>query len=194
VGLLQESNGKPVNLIVSRDGRSLNIPVTPVQEEQNGHKRYKIGVLNEFQMKVDKLPLGLAFSKSLDENKRNSMLILELVKKMIERKVSMKTMSGPIGIARISGRAARQPGWMPLLMVMAIISLNLGIFNLFPIPILDGGLILLLFIEGAMRRDISQTVKERIYQAAFVCLILFAGVVIFNDVMKLLPSIARHIQ
>jgi len=194
IQMIQASGGKPIILSVLRDGQEMKITVTPKLEDQNGRKAYKIGVLNDFQTKVDRLPLKKAFSKSLDENKRNSMLILELVKKMVERKVSMKTMSGPIGIARLSGRAARQPGWMPLLMVMAIISLNLGIFNLFPIPILDGGLILLLLIEGAMRRDISQTVKERIYQAAFVCLILFAGVVIFNDVMKLLPGLARHIQ
>jgi regulator of sigma E protease len=192
--MVQNSGGKPIDLTVIRDGRNININVTPVLQDQNGAKQYKIGVLNDFQTRVLRLPLGRAFSKSLDENKRNSLLILELVKKMVERKVSMKSMSGPIGIARISGRAARQPGWMPLLMVMAIISLNLGIFNLFPIPILDGGLILLLLIEGVMRRDISQTVKERIYQAAFVCLILFAGVVIFNDVLKLLPGLARHIQ
>lgn len=194
IGLLQDSGSRPVELSVIRDGHESKVSVTPMLEEQNGRKHYKIGVVNEFQTKIDSLPLGTAFSRSIDENKRNSMLILELVKKMVERKVSMKTMSGPIGIARISGRAARQPGWMPLLMVMAIISLNLGIFNLFPIPILDGGLILLLLIEGVIRRDISQTVKERIYQAAFVCLILFAGVVIFNDVMKLLPGLARHIQ
>jgi len=77
---------------------------------------------------------------------------------------------------------------------MAAISLNLGIFNLFPIPILDGGLIMLLLIESIMRRDISQRIKERLYQAAFVCLILFAGMVIFNDVMKALPGLAQHIQ
>ncbi len=194
VRLLQTSNGKPVEVSVVRNRQEMKLALTPVLEDQNGHKQYKMGVQTDFSTEVSRLPIGKAFSKSLDENKRNSMLILELVKKMVERKVSMKTMSGPIGIARISGRAARQPGWMPLLMVMAIISLNLGIFNLFPIPILDGGLILLLIIEGVMRRDISQTVKERIYQAAFVCLILFAGVVIFNDVMKLLPGLARHIQ
>jgi regulator of sigma E protease len=194
IGLLQNSGGKPVEIAVLRDGRQSTFNVTPAPEEQDGRKQFKIGVIPEFQTKVDSLPLKAAFSRSLDENKRNSVLILDLVKKMVKHEVSMKTMSGPIGIARISGRAARQPGWMPLLMVMAIISLNLGIFNLFPIPILDGGLILLLLIEGLIRRDISQTVKERIYQAAFVCLILFAGVVIFNDVMKLLPSLARHMQ
>jgi regulator of sigma E protease len=103
-------------------------------------------------------------------------------------------MEGPIGIARVSGMAAQEKGWTPLMQVMAAISLNLGVFNLFPIPILDGGLILLLLIEGVIRREISQPIKERIYQAAFVCLILFAGMVIFNDVMKIIPGITHHIQ
>ncbi len=69
-----------------------------------------------------------------------------------------------------------------------MISLNLGIFNLLPIPILDGGMIVFLFIESLMRRDLNQQVKERVYQVAFVCLILFAAVVIFNDITKLLPA------
>ena len=103
---------------------------------------------------------------------------------MIERKVSIKQMEGPIGIARASGDAARQPGWTPLLGLMAMISLNLGIFNLLPIPILDGGIILLLIIEAILRRDISIRIKERIYQTAFVFLVLFAVVVIYNDLMK----------
>jgi regulator of sigma E protease len=77
---------------------------------------------------------------------------------------------------------------------MAMISLNLGIFNLLPIPILDGGVILLLAIEGIMRRDISETIKERIYQAAFVFLVLFAVVVIYNDLLKTIPGLAQHLS
>jgi len=76
---------------------------------------------------------------------------------------------------------------------MAAISLNLGIFNLFPIPIMDGGVILLLAIESVMRRDISMKIKERIYQAAFVFLILFAVVVIYNDIGKALPGLAKFL-
>ena len=77
------------------------------------------------------------------------------------------------------------PGWQPIIGLMALISLNLGIFNLLPIPILDGGMILLLLIEGVMRRDLNQEFKERIYQVAFVVLILFAAFVMFNDVTRL---------
>jgi regulator of sigma E protease len=117
------------------------------------------------------------------ECKRNSSLIFELVEKMLAGKNSIKQMSGPIGIMRISGAAAMM-GWPALLQIMALISINLAIFNLLPIPILDGGLMLMLLIESIMRRDIKQEIKERVYQAAFVFLLLFAAVVIFNDVAK----------
>jgi len=70
---------------------------------------------------------------------------------------------------------------------MAMISLNLGIFNLLPIPILDGGMIVFLAIESVIRRDLNPRIKERIYQVAFVCIVLFAAMVIFNDITKFLP-------
>jgi regulator of sigma E protease len=91
------------------------------------------------------------------------------------------------------GRAVREDGWTPLLGITAAISLNLGIFNLLPIPILDGGVIMLLFIESLMQRDISLPVKERIYQAAFVFIVLFAVMVIFNDIVKTVPGLAQRL-
>ncbi len=160
--------------------------------EDGGQKSYRLGFGIAGPMRVEKLPFAKAFSLSLQENKRYSLLIVDLVRKMIEHKVSIKQMEGPIGIARASGEAARQPGWTPLLGLMAMISLNLGIFNLLPIPILDGGVILLLIIEALLRRDISIRIKERIYQTAFVFLILFAAVVIYNDLMKALPGLAQR--
>jgi regulator of sigma E protease len=144
-----------------------------------------VGITVGVRQAVDKLPFPKALSRSVEQNKKYAMLLIELVEKMVQKKVSVKMMSGPIDIARVSGEAAREPGWTPLLLLMAGISLNLGIFNLFPIPILDGGVILLLFIEGIIRRDISIQIKERIYQAAFVFLVLFAAMVIFNDITKL---------
>ena len=84
---------------------------------------------------------------------------------------------------KITGEAARISPPM-LFKIMALISVNLAIFNLLPIPILDGGLVLMLLIESVMRRDINQQVKERVYQAAFVFLILFAAMVIYNDLAK----------
>ncbi|MBI3644934.1 MAG: site-2 protease family protein, partial [Acidobacteriales bacterium] len=131
-----------------------------------------------------RLSFPLALSKSLEDNKRSSFLILELVQKMVQRKVSPRMVEGPIGIGGAVGRAVREEGWIPLLGITAAISLNLGIFNLLPIPILDGGVILLLFIESLMQKDISLRIKERIYQAAFVFLVLFAVMVIYNDIVK----------
>jgi len=98
----------------------------------------------------------------------------------------------PIGIGSAVGSAARQKGWTPLLFVSAIISLNLGVFNLLPIPILDGGVILLLLIESLLQKDISLRIKERIYQAAFVFLILFAAMVIYNDLIKTVPGMLHR--
>jgi len=131
----------------------------------------------------------LGFLSAIREitQKSNSLLIFVLLGKLIQRKNSIQQMSGPIGIMRYSGQAARM-GMPSLLKFMALISLNLAIFNLLPIPILDGGLMLMLLVEAVMRRDIKQEVKERVYQAAFVFLVLFAAVVIFNDVAKTLPG------
>jgi regulator of sigma E protease len=179
---LQEANGAPVELSIWRDGKDLKFTVKP--EFDPNIKKYRLGF---GIMAVEKLPFGQAVHSAYEDCKTNSLLIFKLVGKMIEKKVSIKQMSGPIGIAKISGEAAKQ-SFSDLMWVMALISLNLAIFNLLPIPILDGGLMLLLVIEGIMRRDIKQEVKERVYQAAFVFLLLFAAVVIYNDLAKTLPG------
>ena len=190
---LQDSKGKTVDVTATRDGREMHFALTPVLKDVEGSpagKLYRIGFGSQ-PMRVAHLPLAAAFSKSLAENRRNSLLIVELVKKMVQHKISVRQMDGPIGIARASGDAVRQKGWIPFLNLMAAISLNLGVFNLFPIPILDGGMILMLLIEGLIRRDISLQIKERIYQAAFVFLVLFATLVIYNDIAKAWPGWAR---
>jgi regulator of sigma E protease len=115
----------------------------------------------------------------------NSTLIVEVVGRLFTRRVAVSQLSGPVGIARMAGEAAQTDTWLPKFYTAAAISLNLGILNLMPFPILDGGLILLLLIESMLRHDISIAVKERIYQAAFVVLVVFFAFVIFNDVTKL---------
>jgi len=189
---LQQNGSKSVEVTAMRNGQPVKLTMTPVQTSDGNQKTYRLGFRSE-PVHVDKLPFAQALNRSLEENKRYSLLIVDLVRKMLERKVSIKQMEGPIGIARASGDAARQPGWTPLLGLMAMISLNLGIFNLLPIPILDGGIILLLIIEGVMRRDISMRLKQRIYETAFVFLVLFFVVVIYNDLMKALPGLAQRL-
>jgi regulator of sigma E protease len=182
---LEETKDKPIQLTVLRDGQQKTFTVQPVLSE----KRYRIGI-GSMQTSVKTLPFAAALQLSLHENRQNALLILELVKKMAQRKISMRSIEGPIRIGQAAGEAARRKGWTPLMGLTAAISLNLGIFNLLPIPILDGGVILFLLIEGLMRRDISMTIKERVYQAAFVFLVLFAVMVIYNDLMKTIPGLA----
>jgi regulator of sigma E protease len=190
---LQENGSKPVDLAVLRNGQEFHFTMTPIQVDANGQKTYRVGFGMSEAVTVEKLPFTKALSASLQENKKFSLLMVELIHKLVEHKASIKQLDGPIGIARASGDAAQQPGWIPLLSLMAMISLNLGIVNLLPIPILDGGVILLLFVESLMRRDISLRIKERIYQTAFVFIVLVFVVVIYNDLMKALPSLAQRL-
>jgi regulator of sigma E protease len=188
---LQQTKTEPVDLTVLRGNQTLNFHMQPVlsKTEDPKEQRYRLGFLNKSETKVTTLPFAQALSLSLEQNKKYSLLILELAKKIAQRKVSLRAVSGPIGIAQDAGYAAQQKGWTPLMELTAGISLNLGIFNLLPIPILDGGVILFLLIEGLMRRDVSLRIKERVYQAAFVFLVLFAVMVIYNDLMKTLPGL-----
>ena len=188
---LQQTKDAPVDIAVLRGGQTLNFSLSPVlsKTEDPKEQKYRLGFLNKSRMTVTTLPFGQALSLSLQQNKKYSLLILELAKKIVQGKVSMRAVSGPIGIAQDAGYAAQQKGWTPLMELTAGISLNLGIFNLLPIPILDGGVIMFLFIEGVMRRDVSLRIKERVYQTAFVFLVLFAVMVIYNDLMKTLPGL-----
>jgi regulator of sigma E protease len=192
---LQQTKDKPVKLTAVRDGQTLEFQVQPVlaKTEDPSLQRYRIGFQNKPESKVISLPFTQAFDRSLQDNKTNGALILQLVQKLVQRKVSIKTFSGPIGIAQDAGEAAQEKGWMPLLALTSGISLNLGILNLLPIPILDGGVILLLLVETVIRRDISLQIKERIYQVAFVFLVLFTVVVVYNDIAKIMPGFTHRL-
>ncbi|MGA1981125.1 MAG: RIP metalloprotease RseP [Acidobacteriaceae bacterium] len=183
---LQDQKGKPAVLSILRNGQSITLVVTPeMSDSGDGTQAYHLG-FRAFPppSRVEQLPLSKAVSASLDFNKKNSLLVVSVLEGMFERHISVKSLSGPIGIGEVVHEAA-EAGWMPLVGTMAMISINLGMFNLLPFPILDGGMIFLLLIESAFRRDLPMPVKERIYQVAFVCIVLFAAMVIFNDITKL---------
>ena len=184
---LQDTAGKPVSLVIDRNGTMLPIHLTPVLGDAgDGSKYFQLGFRPvQPPAKIERLPFGQAMVASWKFNKKAALLIGEVLHRMFTRQVSVRSLSGPIGIGSQIHEAVQMPGWMPLIGLMAYISLNLGIFNLLPIPILDGGMILFLAIESAMRRDLNQQVKERVYQVAFVCLVVFAAFVIFNDITKL---------
>jgi regulator of sigma E protease len=187
MAFLQQTQGKSVNLVVQRGSQTLNMAAQPIWgDDGTGRMGYRLGfhpALAPFH--VEQLPLGQAVQQSVTFNLHNSGYIIDVLKRLLTHRSNVQQLSGPIGIARQTGEAVTMPGWQPLIALMALISLNLGIFNLLPIPILDGGMILFLLIEGVLRRDLNQEFKERVYQVAFVVLILFAAFVMFNDVAKL---------
>jgi regulator of sigma E protease len=181
--LLQTGNGKEVELAVLRDGKETNLRVKPVLTEVRGEKMWRIGVAFRSSMVVRQLPWGQALSASVRDNLRNSLATFDVLGKILTRRMSTRSLSGPIGIAQLSGEAYRA-GIPELLMFVCFISLQLGIFNLLPIPILDGGVILLLLVESVIRRDLSLEVKERFAQVGIVFLLLLAVFVMYNDILK----------
>jgi regulator of sigma E protease len=188
--VLQKIKDNPAQITIERKGERLEKTLVPqflAGSKSGGSKAYRLGVYLVREMKTDKLTFPAALRTAAADCRKNSTLIFKLLGDLVSGKGSLDNLGGPVIIARESGRAA-QLGFVVLLQFMCLISLNLAIFNLLPIPILDGGLMLMLLVEGIMRRDIKQQVKERVYQAAFVFLVLFAAVVIYNDVAKTLPS------
>lgn len=188
IGLVQKGKGEPLHLKIRRSGKDWEVTARPEFREVPGAaKMWRIGVKFQDDLIVRRLNFPAALQASLESNRKYAVLIFEFVGKIFERKMSPRSMEGPIGISRLAGEAVRQ-GLPELVMLMSAISLNLGIFNLFPIPIMDGGVILLLLIEGAMRRDLSLRIKERFVQVGFVFLVLFAVYVTYMDIVKTLPA------
>jgi regulator of sigma E protease len=183
---LKDSNGQPASLGVLRNGQQLSLNATPEKTEVPGaDTQYRLGfTYRPPPADIARLPIGKALVQSYKQNRSSSKLVLRIIQGLFTRHVSVKQMSGPVGIAQQIDIATQMGIW-PLIDLMAAISLQLGIFNLLPVPPLDGGMILFLLIESIMRRDVNQHFKELVYQVAFVCVILFAFFVLFNDVTKL---------
>jgi regulator of sigma E protease len=180
---IQTGNGKPVVFDVIRAGKEFQVTVQPTYGELMGEKRWRVGFWFQNGMVVRHLPFGQALKASLADNARNCLATFDVLAKILTRRMSARSLSGPIGIAQISGEAYRA-GIPDLLLLISFISLQLGIFNLLPIPVLDGGVILLLLVEGLLRRDLSLQVKERFVQVGIVFLLLLAAFCMYNDLVK----------
>src|SRR5207237_8951862 len=113
---LNQTKDKPIDVTVLREGKQLTFHVQPKLADVQGQKqkRYRIGI-QSVPMKVGNLPFAAAVHRSLTDNKKTSLLILELVKKLVTRKVSLRTVEGPIGIGRAAGQAASENGWTSML-------------------------------------------------------------------------------
>jgi regulator of sigma E protease len=180
--VIQDAKGRPVELVVSRHEQLLHLSVVP-ENSAATNGQWRIGVLLGEKVKLVPLPFGQALVESVRWNTANAALIFEALKSIVQQKISPRTLSGPIGIARLSGEAANQ-GPIVFFNLMAGVSLNLAIFNLLPIPILDGGALLMLLVEMLIRRDMSLQVKEAVFKVGFVFLMMIVVFVLYNDITK----------
>ncbi len=181
VHYLEKHPGRKVTVGVQRKGRTIKLPVVPKNVDGQG----RIGVLIGYYMRYSP---GEAFVQSVAFNWNITTQTIEILGKILTHQVSARNaVSGPIDIASLSGEAART-GIKPLFYLMAVISVSIAIFNLLPIPLLDGGQIFILLVETVRGRDLSLVLKERIQQAGFLVIIVLMAAVILMDISKRLPS------
>ena len=179
---LQASAGKPLVFTVDRGGRLVDVTVTPVERGGVGI----IGVaLTPYEVRRIEPGWRSAAVFSAQQNLDRAAMIGRTLKGLLTAETPVRQLMGPVGIAQQSGEAASL-GWLALLDFMAMISLNLGLINLMPVPVMDGGQIAILALEGASRREISARVKERILLAGAALVVLLMVTVIYNDVMRLM--------
>ena len=171
---------QPITVSVRRDGTTKDFRVTPALRGNKG--MIGIGIGEETRI-IQPGPVQ-ALQLSVQKNYEYSGLIFQTIGGLFTRETSPKQLMGPVAIAQLSGEYAAL-GWVPLFSLMAMISLNLGILNLLPIPVLDGGHIFIMGMEAIARRDFSAKVKEGMLLAGFVVLMLLMVTVIYNDLMRI---------
>ncbi len=178
--LIEKSAGSELPFTIEREGSVLQLSVVPLAEEGKG----RIGVQLGLPSIQRDLSLVQAAGEALRENLANSLMLFHVLERMLTREVPLRSVSGPIGIAQVA-RSALLESPRHFIWLLGFFSLQLGILNLLPIPVLDGGHILILGIEGVIRRDLSDRLKERVMQVGFVFLLAFMSVVIYLDILKL---------
>lgn len=177
---ISKKAGQPVEFRIRRNGQEQVILVTPRLDGEVG----RVGMfMSEATREFRPTPLE-AIGMSVQRNIEMSGLILNTLKDLVTGEASPKQLMGPVGIAQLSGESA-QMGWIALLGLMASISLNLGLLNLMPIPVLDGGHIFIMAIETISRRDFSLQVKEKMLFVGFVLLMTLMVTVIYNDLTRI---------
>jgi regulator of sigma E protease len=165
---------------ILRGGAAMDLPVTLGRHGTVGW----LGVLPVDDTVSLKPGFGEAITLSVQKNIEMARLIFQTLGGLFTRETSPKQLMGPIAIAQLSGESA-QLGWIALITLMASISLNLGLLNLMPVPILDGGHIFIMALEGLARRDFSQAVKEKMLMAGFAVILMLMVTVIYNDLTRI---------
>lgn len=170
----------PVRVEVERAGARQLIEVTPVKEGDRPRIGISIGDAVETFTPTPLQAVGLSVQRNIEM----SATILRTLRDLFTGEASPKQLMGPVGIAQLSGETAKA-GWVALLGLMVTLSLNLGLLNLLPIPVLDGGHIFIMALETIVRRDFSVEVKEKLHLAGFAVLMTLMVTVIYNDLTRI---------
>ena len=181
IEMIQAHDGQPLALEILRDGKTIPVTVTPHKVDG----KVRIGAqISAFQVRTVEPGPVEALKLSAERNWEWTRLIVKTLGGLFTRETSVKQLMGPVAIGQLSGDAVER-GWTELFGLMAMISLNLGLLNLMPVPVLDGGHIAILALEGLSRRDFSMRVKEKMLLAGFVLLLTLMVTVIYNDLMRI---------
>ena len=180
IDVISHSGNKTIQVTVRRDGGDQTVTATP---EQRGARGWLGVELSEPTKSFTPGPFE-AIRLSVAHNIESSGIIFRTLAGLFTGETSVRQLQGPVGIAQLSGESA-QEGFITLLSLMAMLSINLGILNLMPVPVLDGGHILIMALEGIARRDFSMQVKEKMLLAGFVVLMMLMVTVIYNDLTRI---------
>ncbi|MCU0597930.1 MAG: RIP metalloprotease RseP [Desulfobacterales bacterium] len=186
---IMESHGAELDFVVERSGSELELRVRPGKETApnifgEDKERYVIGVTASGETVSKTLNPVEAFVESIRRTYEIAELTVVSVVKLIEGVIPADTIGGPILIAQVAGEQAAE-GFLNLLFFIAIVSINLGILNLLPVPVLDGGHILFFLIEAVFRRPLSIRTREIAQQIGIFLLMMLMVFAFYNDIMRL---------
>jgi regulator of sigma E protease len=180
IDAITRNGGRELDLVYRRGGEDHHVAITPVRRGD----RWMIGIdIAEATKEFQPGPVE-AIALSVRRNIEFGGLIFKTLGGLFVGETSPRQLMGPVAIAQLSGEAAAA-NWTALFTLMASISLNLGLLNLLPIPVLDGGHIFIMALEGVARRDFSMAVKEKMFLAGFVLLMMLMVTVIYNDLTRI---------
>jgi len=187
VDAMDRNHDPVIPITVLRNDRELDFQVTPYVDETTQRRMIGVMLTPMARTTVKQLSLLEALDASIERNIRFGGLLFEFLHRLFRGTAPVSMVGGPIAIARQSSLAAKS-GISDLILFIAVISINLGIVNLLPIPILDGGVIAIILIESLVGRDLSLSVREKVTQVGVVMVILLVVAVTYNDIIKSLPA------
>lgn len=182
--IIQKLEQKPAAYIIERDGRETEVTITAAEEKNGDQSRFLIGISPQQETTFKRFGL----TESIREGTNRTYELIELtfvfIKKLLFGEVSAKNIGGPITVIQLAGHAA-QTDLASILSILAFLSIQLGILNLLPIPVLDGGHIFFGFFELVFRRPLSLKTREMAQQVGLVLILLLMGLAFYNDIVRI---------